>query len=275
MSNSGGLGLGRAYVRSCHLWLGLVVASLLLVSCGDGSGGNLPEPTRTPELPSATTEPSPTDSPVAPETSDSPDDPDPSSDSPAASPTRTRTPRPTATVTESPQENESSPAASTSEDESESDTSDEPDDVPAWVWVLLALVVIGAAVAIVLVVRKGRRRGAWTADFTAATDEVAWCSQTLLPQLLAADSLQLVAGGWVVGESRVAAVEDRLTTLEATARDDTDRMRARALRDAVRAARQDVQRLVAPGVGVVPTGDLMAVGIRLEDARAAARLGMP
>ena len=91
---------------------------------------------------------------------------------------------------------------------------------------------------------------------------------------MAADSLQQVAGGWAVGESRVAAAEDRLTTLEATAPDDTARMRARGLRDAVRAARQDVQRLLAAATGVVPTGDLIAAAARLEDAQAAARLGM-
>jgi hypothetical protein len=136
------------------------------------------------------------------------------------------------------------------------------------------MVVLVALVATLILIRRRRRGRSWTTDFTTAGDEVAWFAQVLLPQLLAADSMQQVAGGWLVGESRVAAVEDRLTTLEATAPDDTARMRARALRDAVRAARQDVQRLVAPASGVVPTADLMAIGVRLEDARTAARLGM-
>ena len=138
----------------------------------------------------------------------------------------------------------------------------------------MALAILVALVAIIILVGRRRRGGAWAADFAAVGDEVAWFTNTLLPQLVAAGSLQQVAGGWAVGESRVAAAEDRLTTLEATAPDDAARMRARALRDAVRRAKQEVQRLAATATGVVPTAELIAVGVRLEDAQAAARIGM-
>jgi hypothetical protein len=136
------------------------------------------------------------------------------------------------------------------------------------------LAVLVAVVATIILVGRGRRGGSWAAEFTTAADEVSWFAQVLLPQLLAAGSIQQLAGGWVVGETRVAAAEDRLTSLEATAPDDAARMRARALRDAVRGARQDVQRLVAAAGGVIPTADLLAIGVRLEEARTAARLGM-
>jgi hypothetical protein len=261
-SMSMGVGSGRAYVPSQLLpRAGVVVAALLLASCGGGDGdGPSVTPTRTPNLPSATAEP----------TSAEPS----TEESPAGSPTRTRTPRATATVTTTQREENPSPSETTSEDGSETaeDSSDNSADAPTWAWLLAALAILVALVAIIILVRRRRRAGAWATDFTTAGEEVAWFAQVMLPQLLAADSIQQVAGGWVVGESRVAAAEDRLTTLEATAPDDIARMRARALRDAVRAARQDVQRLVAPGAGVVPTADLMAIGVRLEEARTAATL---
>ena len=56
-----------------------------------------------------------------------------------------------------------------------------------------------------------------------------------------------MAGGWAVSSARAGALEDDLTALDATAPDDADRARARALRDAVRAARVRVEALVVPG----------------------------
>ena len=74
-----------------------------------------------------------------------------------------------------------------------------------------------------------------------------WFARELLPQLRRAGSVERMAGGWQVESARVAAVEDRLTGLEATAPNDTDRARTRNLRDAVRVARGHVQALAAPG----------------------------
>ena len=251
--------------------VGIVATVLLLVSCGGGSGeGPSVDPSRTPVLPSSTAGPSETSSPG---NEDSP------SESPADSPSRSRTPRSTATVTTTADESSESPSQAQSDSEEDvepqDDSADEPTDVPAWAWWLAALAILIAVVAIIILVRRRRRRGAWAAEFATVVEEVAWFTKVLLPQLATGGSVQQAAGGWAVGESRVAATEDRLTRLEATAPDDTDRMRARALRDAVRAARQDVQRAVAPAAGAVPTGDLIAVGVRLEDAQAAAKLGTP
>ena len=254
--------------------VGMVAAGLLLVSCGGGSGeGPSVDPSRTPVLPSSTAEPSSTRSPDNPDNADSP------SESPAESPTRTRTPGGTDDDT-TPAGEESQPPSEAPHESEEAaeptdDSADDSTDVPTWAWWLAGLAALVALVAIIILVRRRRRGGAWATDFAAVGDDVEWFTKVLLPQLLAASSLQQVAGGWAVGESRVAAAEDRLTSLEATAPDDTARMRARALRDAVRAARQEVQRLVAPAAGAVPTGDLIAVGVRLEDAQAAARVGMP
>jgi len=258
-----GAGSGRAQILSRLLPLaGVVLAGLLLTSCGGDGDGPSVTPTRTPDRPSATAEQSSAEPPT--------------NESPAQSPTRTRTPRATATVTITQDEENSSPSETASQEgtESDEDSADDSGGVPSWAWWLAALAVLVALVATTILVRRRRRGRSWTTDLITAGNEVAWFSQVLLPQLLAADSIPQVAGGWVVGESRVAAVEDRLTTLEATAPDDRARMRARALRDAVRAARRDVQRLVAPASGVIPTADLMAIAVRLEDARTAAGLGV-
>ena len=72
-------------------------------------------------------------------------------------------------------------------------------------------------------------------------------TRELLPELRRAGSREQVAGGWAVSSARAGALEDDLTALDATAPDDADRARARALRDAVRAARVRVEALVVPG----------------------------
>ena len=56
------------------------------------------------------------------------------------------------------------------------------------------------------------------ADLAAAEDEVAWFARVLIPELRQSGSAEQVAGGWAVGSSRVSAVEDRLTALEASLR---------------------------------------------------------
>ena len=118
--------------------------------------------------------------------------------------------------------------------------------MPAGVWWLLAALVAGLAIGVPLVLRSRRRR-AWQSDFATGQAEATWLTRELLPELRRAGSREQVAGGWAVSSARVGALEDDLTALEATAPDDPDRARARALRDAVRAARVRVEALVVPG----------------------------
>jgi hypothetical protein len=74
------------------------------------------------------------------------------------------------------------------------------------------------------------------------------------------------AGGWTVGSSRVSALEDRLTALEATAPDDAGRTRARTLRDAVRTARTRLHGLLTTGQVDTFQRDLDALAAELERA---------
>ncbi|HZC53148.1 MAG TPA: hypothetical protein VE441_11705 [Mycobacterium sp.] len=104
-------------------------------------------------------------------------------------------------------------------------------------WWLIGAAVLALVVTIVLVVRNRRRRRDWTVEFAAATREVTWFTRELVPQLEQAPTAAQIAGGWRMEGARVVAVEDRLTTLEASAADDERRHRVRTLRDAVRAAR--------------------------------------
>jgi hypothetical protein len=124
-------------------------------------------------------------------------------------------------------------------------------------------------VAVPLLVRARQRR-AWLADLAATEEEVAWFARVLIPELRQAGSFDQVAGGWAVGSSRVSAVEDRLTALEASAPDDAGRTRARSLRDAVRASRARMQELVGSGATDTLPQDLDAVATELEAALRAA-----
>jgi len=127
----------------------------------------------------------------------------------------------------------------------------------------LAAGALAVAVALPLLARARRYR-AWGADLTAAEEEMAWFARVLVSELRQAGSADEVAGGWAVGSSRVSVVEDRLTTLEASAPDDAGRTRARTLRDAVRASRQHMERLVGSAVTNTPMRDLDAVAAELE-----------
>jgi hypothetical protein len=132
-------------------------------------------------------------------------------------------------------------------------------------WWLLAAVLVAVAVAIPLLLRARRRR-TWQADLAAAEGEVAWFARSLVPDLRRAASLDQAAGGWAVGSSRVSALEDRLTALEATAADDAGRGRARMLRDAVRASRNRLSVLIAAGDAEALRRDLDAVAAELDTA---------
>lgn len=229
---------------------------LLLVSCGgggDGSEGTSPtlSPTRTPtatltssQLPSPTRSPGLTDGTGLPSATQTPDQ------SEGAEP-----PGPTLSTDqgETADEPESQPSQEPSGEESTTQTpADEPgaesaddDGVLPTVWWLVAALVIGSAVAVPLTMRARRRR-AWQQDLVDAEAELAWLAHELLPGLRQTGSIEMVAGGWVVGQARVTAAEDGLTVLESAAADQVGRERARSLRDATRQARVRMERLAAP-----------------------------
>ncbi len=172
-------------------------------------------------------------------------------------------------ITESPTEAETQTpsAVETSAPPGEAASSDTT-DTPSWVWWLLAALVVASAVAIPLLMAASRRRD-WRADLAAAEQEVGWFVQVLLPELQQAGSAAGVRGGWGVGEPRVAAVEDRLTELAASARDEAGRARAVALRDAVRRSRDRIRALAESGA-VDVSHDLAAISAELS-----ATLGQP
>jgi len=117
---------------------------------------------------------------------------------------------------------------------------------------------------------RARRRRAWRADLSAAEDEVAWFARMLVPELRQAGSPERVAGGWTVAASRVSAVEDRLTALEASAPDDAGRARTRTLRDAVRSSRGRMQELLGSAAPDTLSHGLDAIAAELEAALRAA-----
>lgn len=197
-----------------------------------------PEPTRSSE---AVAVPSPTQS--------------------APEPTRTESSAPEETT--SPTETASSAAPSPTTSPSVQPTSTESDGAPTWLrWLLVALLV-ALAVGIPLLVRASHRRE-WRDELAAAEDEVAWFARGLVPQLRQLGSLAEVAGGWNLAESRVAAVEDRLTALEPSAPDEVANARALDLRDAVRAARGQMNALLEAGRQETMAQDLDAVAAQLE-----------
>jgi hypothetical protein len=128
-------------------------------------------------------------------------------------------------------------------------------------------VVLAIVVAVPLIVRS-RRRGAWRAELASAEDEMAWFARVLVAELRQMGSVAEVAGGWNVAASRVTAVEDRLTALEASAPDESARTRTRALRDAVRSARGHMQDLLESGSPDTISRDLDAIAAELETALA-------
>jgi hypothetical protein len=124
---------------------------------------------------------------------------------------------------------------------------------------------LAAAIATPLLVRRHRRQ-VWRADFATAEQEVAWFARVLVPELGQSGSLGQVEGGWTVGADRIAAVEDRLTALEASAPDDATRTGTRTLRDAVRASRGRVEELLQSGDPEAISPTLNEVAAELEAA---------
>ena len=126
------------------------------------------------------------------------------------------------------------------------------------------------AKAIVPLLLRARRRKVWEEDLAAAEREIAWLARLLVPELRRAASPDQAVGAWSVEASRVSALEDRLTELAATARDDAGRSRALGLRDAVRTAGGQLNVLVRAGRFDTFAYDLDAVAAELEAALAAA-----
>jgi hypothetical protein len=238
-----------------------------------------PEQTETPELPSPTLSPSATESPVEPSPTPSPSETEsPVEPSPTPSPSETESPVEPSPTSESPDQEPTTetptPTATPTDTETPADTSadDEPAEVapddeapPAWIWWLVGFVVLGSLLAVPLVVRS-RRRNAWQQDVADARSELEWCARELLPGLRQAGSREQVAGGWAVGQSRVAAAEDRLTVLESSAPAEAGRQEARSLRDAARQARAEMDRLTGPESHEGWRADLDAVVAGLEAA---------
>jgi hypothetical protein len=95
---------------------------------------------------------------------------------------------------------------------------------------------------------------------------VAWFARVLVPELGQSGSLDQVGGGWTVGANRIAAVEDRLTALEASAPDDAARTSTRTLRDAVRVSRGRMEELLQSGDPEAISPTLNEIAAELEAA---------
>ncbi|KRF29406.1 hypothetical protein ASG94_20705 [Nocardioides sp. Soil805] len=183
----------------------------------------------------------------------------PSASEPSASETSVL-PTPSGSATSEP-----APSSSAMVEAETTDVEAEADEGGAgWWWLLAGLVL--ALVAGVLLWSRARRRGAGRAELTAAEGEVSWLARELLPDLRDTGSREQVAGGWAVSSDRVVALEDRLTRLEATAKDEQVRGRARELRDAVRVARTAMADLLHHGAG--------DVRVEIDDLVAALEAGL-
>jgi hypothetical protein len=136
-------------------------------------------------------------------------------------------------------------------------------------WLLGLLALIAIALGVWALTRSRSRRQEWTAGQTAATAEAAWLARDLLPTLYGQQIDQL-RGAWAVAQPRVAALEDKLVGLVATAPDDAARGSATALLEAVRSARASVTRLSGPGMVDSDTGraDLLGAGRQIEQVLA-------
>jgi hypothetical protein len=281
---------------------GFAVAFALLTSCAGGGNIEVPEsPSRSASLqPTPTVSlPTPSRSATRPDVpSPTPRDPSPalSSSRPAEEPTPSREPTaqeptPTRSATNSASRSpirvettttqtvsaapspstvtrsvtiSPSPTASPSPSGTAASEPAETSGVP-WFWWALAGLLLAAAIATPLLVRAHRRR-LWRADFGTAEQEVAWFARVLVPELGQSGSLDQVAGGWTVGLNRVAAVEDQLTALEASAPDEVTRAETRTLRDAVRGSRGRVEEMLQSGGPGAISPTLNEVAAELETA---------
>ena len=134
---------------------------------------------------------------------------------------------------------------------------------------MIAAAVLAAAIAGWLWLRRRNRQRAWQDRFEASKGEVAQVARELIPKLSQAPSAQQIAGGWGVSAHRVVAIEDRLTSLEATAVDDVGRAHAQTLRDSVRTSQSRLDALADIQDVTVARSELQAASTELEGALAA------
>ena len=248
----------------------LAVATALLVACGgtgapgltaapSRSAGARPSVTATlPELSRSESRPE-----VATGTAEPP--------SPARSVSRPAPPTEVPAATAVPEQQAAGPALATPPPSATSSPSPAVATAPAeslsWLWWLLGTILVVVAIIVPLLLRARRRRE-WHDDLAAAEREVAWLARSLVPELRRAASPDQAVGAWSVEASRVSALEDRLTELAATARDDAGRSRALGLRDAVRSAGRQLNVLVEARQFNTLVYDLDAVAAELEAALA-------
>jgi len=215
-----------------------MVLTILLTSCGGDGSVDLPSPTGS----NSAGPPSRTAS--------------------LASPTRSV--GQSESAPQSPIESSTPTSSTPTADESHPTESADSSSMPSWAWWLLGVLGLLAAVLALILVPRARRRSAWDADQAAADQETRWLARELFPQLQRAGSPDEVAGGWQVAAGRVTRLEDQLTGLESTAPDDSRGRRARAMRDAVRAARHGMEtRLVARDPATL-AADVTAIAAQLS-----------
>lgn len=253
---------------------GLGGVALLLawtsVACGGGSAERpVSDPSRSPTVTRSVTAtvPTPTRSVDRSERpSPSPSEPEPTR-APSPSPTRTPTPEPTPTGETQAQSPVStgSPQQTPSPTPVSEDVQTEESGLPGWAWWLLGLLVLALAIGVPVLLRS-RRRTAWRESLAAAEAEVTWFARELVPELRGSPSQERLAGGWAVASPRIVGLEDRLTSLEATAPDQPGRERALALREAVRGGRQRLNTLAAGAAAPELALDLDEVAADLESA---------
>jgi hypothetical protein len=250
----------------------LAVATALLVACGgSGAPGLTAVPSRTagarpsvtatlPELSRSESRPE-----VATGTAEPP--------SPARSAPRPAPPTEIPATTAVPEQQAPGPVLATPPPSTTSSPSPAvataPAESPSWLWWLLGTIVVAVAVSVPLLLRA-RRRKLWHDHLAAAEREIAWLARSLVPVLRRAASPDEAVGAWTVEASRVSALEDRLTELAATARDDAGRSRALELRDAVRSADRQLNGVVGARQFNTLAYDVDTVAAELEVALAAA-----
>lgn len=272
-------------IRNSRYWRGLVIAVVVAASlsaCGEDSPITVPSPTgsftRTgltslpTSLPSRTrtTEPDATlESSTTRETTSEPTSEETSEETtsgPTSEPTTATVTRETeVTATSSPTPTDDATDAGKKGKDKKAEGDGEDDGTPPWIWWLLAALAVAGAVLALLLPRALRRRR-WDAELASSVTEARWLAGELLPQLQQASSVAEVAGGWQVSAGRVAALEDQLTGLVSSAPDEPRRGRATELRDAVRAARGEVDRLITSGTSPSPSRELSAIASRLAAA---------
>ena len=262
-------------------------AAMVLAACGGSGAGS---PTRTPTL---STLPSPTASVTAsrtttaePPTSDRTETAQPPAQTTTSDSTQTAVPPPgqtstrtevvtrteTQTATTQPttqSTTESAPVANESAAPVPAAADDTSSSTPAWVWWLLGLILLGAVIATALVLHRRNQKRAWAGRFAAAQGEVVWLARDAVPRMAQAPTPAQMAGGWRIEGPRVAALQDALTTLEATALDDPDRSRATTLRDAVRTSSMQLSALDTIDNPAAAMGLLQSAAAGLETALAA------